>query len=141
MRKYILTLIGLLCVSCAPVQGYEGPALPREQVALIYSITQAGLERDSLTVDGRDVSYFSTGVTVLPGVRDLEMAFREKPDSTGEYAGCYSCFAKWVCHGSHEVKAGKEYKLKAVAGAVWVFEGDSETPRGSLSCREIGSWW
>lgn len=139
--KLLLGILTLLTASCAPVQGYSGPALPKEKVALIYSITQTGLERDSLTVDGQDVSYFSTGLTVLPGVRDFEMAFREKADTTGEYAGCYSCFAKWVCQGSHEVKAGKEYKLKAVHGAVWIFEGDSESPRGSLSCREIGGWW
>lgn len=135
----ILRYLPLLLSACSPSQGYEGPALPTDQVATIASYSQAGLERDALFVDYRSVSYFSTGISVLPGTHELRMDFSEsdKACDADEWYG--PCYRQWSCAGTLECSAGKEYKLKAVPGAVWIFEGSDDTPIGSLSCEDTNS--
>lgn len=75
-----LILVGLLSSHCglraAPVQMYDGPSLPKEQVGIVRSACQtgAGLTIMIVRIDDKDVPNGCADFALLPGEHRLELS-------------------------------------------------------------------
>ncbi|HWC50770.1 MAG TPA: hypothetical protein VG453_03750 [Nitrospira sp.] len=75
-----LVLVGLLAAGCglraSPVQMYEGPVLPQEQVGVVRSAcqTEPGLTIMIVRIDDKDVPNVCADFALLPGEHTLELS-------------------------------------------------------------------
>src|SRR6478735_9292189 len=75
-----LILVGLLSGHCglraSPVQMYDGPSLPKEQVAIVRSACQTGpgLTIMIVRIDEKDVPNVCADFALLPGDHHLELS-------------------------------------------------------------------
>ena len=76
----IIVIVGLLSGGCAlrpsPVQMYEGPSLPKEQVGILRGACQtgAGLTIMIVRIDGKDIPNGCGDFALLPGDHQLELS-------------------------------------------------------------------
>ena len=74
-----LVVVGLVSGGCAlrasPVQMYEGPALPKEQIGVVRSACQTGpgLTVMIVRIDDKDVKNVCADYALLPGDHNLEL--------------------------------------------------------------------
>jgi hypothetical protein len=73
-------MLGLLGGGCAikagPIQLYDGPSLPREQIGIVRSACQTGpgLTIMIVRIDGKDVNNGCADFALLPGDHTLELS-------------------------------------------------------------------
>jgi len=76
----IIVIVGLLSGGCAlrpsPVQMYEGPSLPKEQVGILRGACQtgAGLTIMIVRIDGKEIPNGCGDFALLPGDHQLELS-------------------------------------------------------------------
>jgi hypothetical protein len=74
-----ITVVGLLSVGCglraSPIQMYEGPSLPKEQVGIVHSAckTGPGLTIMIVRIDDKDITNVCADFALLPGDHHLEL--------------------------------------------------------------------
>lgn len=81
-------LAGVLSLSsCTPVQGYQGPELPENQIGHIDYLEQGSGDEVSVENARADVYKFSSaGINVLPGKHQVELDIQVKAQALG-----YNC--------------------------------------------------
>lgn len=87
MRTSLLSLFALAIglQACAPVQGYQGPKLPDDQVSLIRRDFADDVELPRITADGMEFGH--GGITLLPGKHGIDAAVvvKEPPEHCRPY--------------------------------------------------------
>ena len=108
-----LLLPFLMLAACGPTQGYVGPELPAEKVALVKPSFDSSLSLERAVADG--FTFSSSGITLLPGKHlfSLSLEFEEPPFdcdyySTFDSSGYRQCLRdEWK-----EDKDGRRYRNK-----------------------------
>jgi hypothetical protein len=80
----IVILTGLVAIGCAqslsPLQMYEGPPLPKEQVGIVRSgcIEASGLTIMTTRIDGKDIADGCADFALLPGEHQIELSAKQQ---------------------------------------------------------------
>jgi hypothetical protein len=79
-----LLLTAVVVMGCAaslsPQQMYDGPPLPKEQVAIVHSgcIERSGLTIMTTQIDGKDVAHGCSDFALLPGEHHIELSAKQQ---------------------------------------------------------------
>lgn len=121
MRIYRLLFLLSILSSCGAVQGYKGPPLPPDQVAMItfqssgydYEVSFSEKKVDDVALD-----YYERVVTVLPGRHSVNFkwSFETADEDNDKKGAMLSWEKKGDCALTFSAEAGKSYRLTAHVG-------------------------
>lgn len=104
---------------CSPIQGYDGPRRPDNEIAWLYFFASFDASFKDIRVDGRDVSVWASGISLLPGPHDV--AIRASVESaicsTPETELCVPRRTDISCSVTPSLVAGRRYRVELM-GAV-----------------------
>ena len=131
IQLLITIAIGAVLTACA-VQGYEGPALPDSETALIQTsnhMAGGAFELDTgaqgfylTSVDGKELRNV-TGVQVLPGRRCIELLIRAA-GGWSEGALCFDAFAGRRYEAQFSTSGGR--RGRSPIEAVWLVDLEAD---------------
>ena len=131
IQLLITIAIGAVLTACA-VQGYEGPALPDSETALIQTsniMAGGAFELDTgppgfylTSVDGKELRNV-TGVQVLPGRRCIELLIRAA-GGWNEGALCFDAFAGRRYEAQFSTSGGR--RGRSPIEAVWLVDLEAD---------------
>ena len=129
IQLLITIAIGAVLTACA-VQGYEGPALPDSETALIQTSNRTAGGGSDLgstgapgfyltSVDGKELRNV-TGVQVLPGRRCIELLIRAQVDGTKALSVSMRSLAEGTKHNSVLLEIGAvDHRLRQSGLLIW----------------------
>ena len=149
LRRISFALVLALLSSGCAIKAYEGPELPKSEIATIYPFVNSGavlglffgvvplpaIRHKTLVyeIDGKDVSYRGL-VYVLPGRHSVKVDYWRRPDTTmciGSIVGdaCVLNYETRDLSISFTAKAGHDYRIPAERRGEknWIWVEDAKT--------------